>query len=190
MIPNRDRADYVATFRFIEVFLMETTARWVPTTPELEAKVLFGRHVWEFAQIADALGRRTFELRAQMHLTLPPQPEVLDFLNSVASIPSTSERIAALYRVILPAMSERYRQYLSGVDPIMDEPTIRIMERILDGHQRMAREVEGVLDQTPGLRQGSDAFTSQLAAQEKALPRVLRGVRPAESKPVAVEAVS
>ena len=40
-------------------WMMETTARWTPITPEMEAKVMMGRHIWEFAQMADALGKRT-----------------------------------------------------------------------------------------------------------------------------------
>ncbi|KPK05001.1 MAG: hypothetical protein AMS20_07585, partial [Gemmatimonas sp. SG8_28] len=55
----RERADWIATFRFISVNLMETLARWVPNTPEMEVKLLFGRHLWEFAQHADAFGKRT-----------------------------------------------------------------------------------------------------------------------------------
>ena len=50
----REKAEYLATFRWLEVFLMETLARWVPTTPELEVKVLMGRHIWDAAQHADA----------------------------------------------------------------------------------------------------------------------------------------
>ena len=45
----REKAEYLATLRWLEVFLMETLARWVPTTPEMEVKVLFGRHLWDAA---------------------------------------------------------------------------------------------------------------------------------------------
>jgi hypothetical protein len=44
--PSRDRADTIATFRWVSVHLMEMLARWVPSTPELEVKILFGRHIW------------------------------------------------------------------------------------------------------------------------------------------------
>ena len=42
-----DRAAAIATFRFIEVKLMELVATWTPSTPEMEAKVMFGRHIWD-----------------------------------------------------------------------------------------------------------------------------------------------
>ena len=46
----RERADTLGTLRYASVFAMETLARWVPTTADLEAKIVLGRHIWEFAQ--------------------------------------------------------------------------------------------------------------------------------------------
>jgi len=85
----REKAEYLATFRWMEVFLMEMLARWVPTTPEMEVKVLMGRHIWDAAQHADALGKRTFELRAPLHYTLAPLPAYVDKMNELASIEDT-----------------------------------------------------------------------------------------------------
>ena len=50
----QNRSESLATFRFIHVFLMETLARWVPSTPEMEVNVIFGRHIGDLAQKADA----------------------------------------------------------------------------------------------------------------------------------------
>src|SRR5581483_12233555 len=68
----KQRAETIGTFRFIEVRLMETAAYWVPLTPEMEVKVLLGRHIWDFAQHADWLGKRAFELRQAEHYTRRP----------------------------------------------------------------------------------------------------------------------
>ena len=43
-------------------YLQTQLAEWIPTTPEMEVKVLFGRHVWDCARQADAFGKRAFEL--------------------------------------------------------------------------------------------------------------------------------
>jgi hypothetical protein len=66
-----ERARRIATFRFVEVRLMEIGGL-DPTTPEMEVKVLLGRHIWDFAQHADALGKRTLELRERLHHSRPP----------------------------------------------------------------------------------------------------------------------
>ena len=68
------RGTHVATFRWIEVRLMETLAAWTPTTPEMEAKLLFGAHIWDAAQHADILGKRAHELRLPLqHSSRPPR---------------------------------------------------------------------------------------------------------------------
>src|SRR5262245_31925190 len=109
MMTVREKAQQLATFRWLEVFLMETLARWVPTTTEMEVKVLFGRHIWDAAQHADALGRRTFELRAQLHYTVAPQPQYQELMKELAGLTTTAERIHVFYDAVLPRLAVRYR---------------------------------------------------------------------------------
>lgn len=140
----REKAEHLATFRWLEVFLMETLARWVPTTPELEVKVLLGRHIWDAAQHADALGKRTFELRAPLHYTLAPLPLHLGTMNELASVEDTTGRLQAVYDVILPGLAARYQQYLQNSDSLLDEPSFRVIEGILNDYARMQKESEEV----------------------------------------------
>jgi hypothetical protein len=132
-----ERAKIVATFRFIEVRLMEITAAWTPITPEMEVKVMFGRHIWDFAQHADLLGKRTFELRQPEHYTLKPADSYAALIEEMASQTTTAARLAALYDEFLPALADRYRGYLSAVDTLLDYPTVVIVERILADIERM-----------------------------------------------------
>jgi hypothetical protein len=132
-----DRARAIATFRFVEVRLMEITAAWTPTTPEMEVKVMFGRHIWDFAQHADWLGKRTFELRQPEHYTLRPVESYAQLLDEFAAEESTAARLAGLYDVFLPALERRYREYLAATDPLLDQPSVVIIERILHEMQRM-----------------------------------------------------
>jgi hypothetical protein len=140
----REKAEHLATFRWLEVFLMEMLARWVPTTPEMEVKVLMGRHIWDAAQHADALGKRAFELRAPLHYTLTPLPPYLQTMNELASVEDTPGRVQAVYDVILPGLAARYLQYLQNSDSLLDEPSFRVIEGILGNYARMRRESEEV----------------------------------------------
>ena len=45
-------------YRYVEERMMRMLGGWIALTPELEAKLLFGRHVWDCAQHADLWGRR------------------------------------------------------------------------------------------------------------------------------------
>jgi hypothetical protein len=139
-ITVRERADTIGTLRYASVFAMETLARWVPTTPDLEAKILFGRHIWEFAQHADALGKRTHELRAALNYTPAPLPAYGAALELLRGTDGARERVEAFYDAFLPDLERRYRGYLIATDPFLDEPSVRILERVLADLSRMVAE--------------------------------------------------
>jgi len=146
----REKAEHLGTFRWLGVFLMETLARWVPTTPEMEVKVLMGRHIWDAAQHADALGKRTFELRAPLHYTLAPLSPYVEFLKDIASVDDTSGRVQAVYDVLLPALSARYQEYLKGSDSLLDEPSFRVLHGILNDYARMRQESDALREELKG----------------------------------------
>ena len=146
----REKAEYLGTFRWLEVFLMETLARWVPTTPEMEIKVLMGRHIWDAAQHADALGKRTFELRAPLHYTLTPLAPYLEFLKELAPVEDTPSRLQAIYDVLLPALTAKYQEYLNGSDSLLDEPSYRVIHGILSDFTRMRQENEALREEFKG----------------------------------------
>ena len=158
----RERADCVATYRFASVFLMETLARWVPSTPELEVKILMGRHIWEFAQHADAFGRRTHELRAALHYTREPIGEYGAALEMLAAADATGDRIDGFYEVALPDMAARLRSYLERTEAMVDEPSVRILDRVLTDYDRMRTERDVMRSERPDLPTGNARWLDAL----------------------------
>lgn len=136
----KQRANTVGTLRFVSVFLMETLARWIPTTPEMEVKMLLSRQVWRMAQQADRLGRRGRELRAPLHYSRPPQQDFLTALKQLAAISDTIDRIDAFHDVALPALAAAYKSYLAETDHLTDEPTVMICNQALGEIETMRRE--------------------------------------------------
>jgi hypothetical protein len=164
-----ERCNTIATFRRISIWLMETTARWTPITPEMEVKVTLGRHIWEYAQMADALGKRTFELRQPEHYTIPAIDAYEALMKEVAATQGTSERISALYDGMIPGIIQRYTNYLAATDPILDEPSIAIMERIVVDLKRQLKDIETLRNELT-LAEGAGV---SIAAREKAITSVL-----------------
>jgi hypothetical protein len=139
-----DRARAIAMLRYIEVRLMEIVAAWTPTTPEMEVKVMFGRHIFDFAQHADVLGKRTFELRQPAHYTLRAEDDFVARLDALVTKTATAERVAGLYEDLLTRLQQRYRDYIASTDAILDEPSIIIINRILQDLSRQRDEANAV----------------------------------------------
>lgn len=161
------KADTIATFRYVSVFMMETLARWTPLTPQLEVKIMFGRHLWEAAQHADALGQRTAELRAGLHYTRPPVAAYKSVLDEIAALERPTDRVASIYDALIPDLAERYDALLRDADALLDQPSIRIWARILGDLQRLPVErgellADAVIEpQAPGW---ADQLKSRLGA--------------------------
>jgi len=169
----REKADTLATFRFASVHLMETLAQWVPSTPELEVKTLFGRHIWDFAQHADILGKRTAELRAALHYTRPPVEQYRLALDALRTESRTAERLAGMYDVILPDLEERYRRTLDAADRLLDEPSIRVLERILGDFPRWRTDRQAVARERADVAQEDPNWPARLAGQVRAVKELV-----------------
>lgn len=163
-LPVAERARRIGTFRFLEVRLMETAAAWTPTTPEMEAKVMFGRHIWDFAQHADALGRRMVELRQPAQHSVRPAAAYVALLDEVLVLEDTAARLTALYDGLLPGLQQRYESYVSAVDAVMDAPSLVIIDRILLDLRRQRGEAQRLREELK-----LPAAPSVLAAREGAL---------------------
>ena len=166
ILSVKERGQFVATMRYINVWLMETMAGWVPTTPEMEVKLLFGEHLWDAAQHADALGKRTSELRMPLQHSAPPVGDYVDFLDTVSGIEETQQRLAAIYNVLLPALSTHYRRFLEKTDALADAPTVRIIERHLSDIDRMLRSNREMCTELPDLALSDQSWTDALKKRE------------------------
>jgi hypothetical protein len=171
----RQRGDHVATFRWIQVRLMETLARWVPTTPETEVKLAFGAHIWDVAQHADSLGKRTHELRLPPQASLPPSPAYVRFLEELAETTQSDRRVAAFYDCMLPALERRYRDYVARVDPLLDGPTLRIIDHLLVDIARMRTECRALRDEVPGVASTDEAWIERMRYHEAGFPGIVIG---------------
>ncbi|MFN0160561.1 MAG: hypothetical protein ACKVQQ_04975 [Burkholderiales bacterium] len=169
----KERGCHIATFRAVQVYFMEMLASWVPTTAEMEVKLLMGEHIWDCAQHADTLGKRTHELRLPLQHSMAPSAPYDAILKGVRAATATPERVAGFYRCLLPGMSARYRHYLSLTDELMDAPSVRIIERVLADHARMLKQCSAMLRERPELERVDPAWLQSQVQAEAALPAIL-----------------
>lgn len=184
LLTVKQRGQFVATMRYVQVWLMETLAAWVPTTPEMEVKLIFGEHIWDVAQHADALGKRTFELRMPLQHSLRPVDSYAALLAELAAIKPTPQRLATVYDVLLPALATRYRRYLDQTDALLDAPTVRILDRHFADTARMIETAHTLRQNLPELQLAARSWADALQAREAVIGHIVA----APAGAVAVEA--
>jgi hypothetical protein len=123
---------------------MRLLGGWIALTPELDAKLLFGRHVWDCAQHADLWGRRLPELRAPAQQSEPANDGVVAF----SSLVGTDER------------------HLTVTNPVYEPPTRRILARCIEEERRHAAAgahvLQRLLASEPALVPRVQAWESRL----------------------------
>jgi hypothetical protein len=158
----------VRHYRYAEERVMRVMAGWIALTPELPAKLLFGRHVWDCAQHADQWGKRLPELRAPAQVSEPSGPEFVRFLDALEAREAwgeTIERLTGVYRVLKPHLVTAYAAHAARVNPVYEPPTRRILDRCLADERRHIADGEAVLDAlapTPGDRARVTAWEREL----------------------------
>jgi hypothetical protein len=176
MMTVKERGQFVATMRYVEVWLMETLAAWVPTTPEMEVKLLFGEHIWDVAQHADALGKRTFELRMPLQHSLTPAESYVALLTEITAIKSTPQRLAVVYDVMLPALVARYRRYLDKTDTLADAPSVRLLDREIADVARMVEAARALRQDIPALQIAEKGWPLSVQTREAAIETIVAAV--------------
>jgi len=127
-------AKRIRHYRFVEERLMRTMGGWIALTPELSAKLVLGRHVWDCAQHADLWGKRLPELRAPAQRSEPSGEAFVRFMAELASpeaFHQTAERLVGVYRVLKPCLLATYEGHLAQANPVYEPPTRRILERCI-----------------------------------------------------------
>ncbi|MGH7268532.1 MAG: hypothetical protein ACREMB_27245 [Candidatus Rokuibacteriota bacterium] len=159
-------------YRFAEERMMRCLAGWIALTPELPAKLLMGRQVWDCAQHADLWGRRLPELRAPAHVSEPPNDAFVRFMDALESREAwgeTLERLTGVYRVLKPHLTEVYGAHLARANPVYEPPTRRILERCLGDERQHVAEGSRLLESLAD----TEARRARVAAWETELGGML-----------------
>ncbi|HSL51781.1 MAG TPA: hypothetical protein VK878_22160 [Candidatus Deferrimicrobiaceae bacterium] len=143
-----ESAKTVRHYRYAVERMTRILAGWMALTPELSAKLLMGRHVWDNAQHADAWGRRLPELRAAAQVSEPANARLVAFLDAVEAAErpeQTIERVVAIYRVLKPHLLATYEVHLASANAVYEPPTCRILTRCIEDERRHVAAGETIL---------------------------------------------
>jgi hypothetical protein len=132
-------AQLLRNYRYVVERTMRALGGWIALTPELSAKLLMGRHVWDLAQHCDAFGERLPELRSRAQVSEAANSAVAALMDSVEDAEGpdqTVERLVGVYGVLKPHLLATYRDHLAHANPVYEPPTRRILARCIDDEER------------------------------------------------------
>jgi hypothetical protein len=143
-----ESARLCGNYRYAAERMTRILAGWIALTPELSAKLLLGRHVWDNAQHADAWGKRLPELRAHAQQSEPANDAFAAFMDAI-EVPEapgdTVLRLAGIYRVLKPHLLAVYVKHLESANPIYEPPTCRILSRCIEDERRHIEAGETII---------------------------------------------
>jgi len=146
---------------------------WMPLEPSWERKYALGDHVHDDARALTKIKRRLYELRNPSEYPGSPSPELAELLDRMAGADTVQEYLTVAYTEAKPALVGAMRIHLDNLDPVADEPSLRLLTQVVERQERHTRELGGAAG-------GSDADIGVLPVILRAEERELRVLPPLE----------
>ncbi len=149
-----DAAARLGHYAWVETRLFEILGRWVQDVPELEAKLLIASQSHHHAWHAELWGDRLPVLAGidRDELTVAANDHLMAFMHTLAEPATTGEKLAGVYRVLLPHLVAIYGAHLERASTVSEAPTIRALKLVLADETedwRQGQAMVPVLLQTP-----------------------------------------
>jgi hypothetical protein len=106
--------------------------------PRFEVKALLGDHLHDDARAISKLRRRLYELGSDS--TGAPSDELAALLDRAGDA-ATGEYLEIAYGELKPTLIAAIRVHLEHLDPIVDEPSLRLLTRLLHRQDRHVAEL-------------------------------------------------
>jgi hypothetical protein len=133
-----DNVELLKRYNYAKVRLMDIAVKHMNRTPEWEVKGGLSYHVWLDTEHSTMIRKRVSEMREPpLHLDKVPDEQLKTFLDEALHSENTVELIAAVYDVIRPALLAAIKLHLANTNPLVDQPTCRMLEWIVLEEEKM-----------------------------------------------------
>ena len=114
---------------------------WLALEPRLEVKYALGDHLHDDARTVTKVKRRLFELRTPSDYPGAPAGELASLLDRATGATSASDYLGIAYGNLKPRLIAALRIHLAGLDPVVDEPSLRLLTQMLHRQERHVAEL-------------------------------------------------
>src|SRR4051812_17087647 len=122
--------------------LVHLSSGWLPLEPRLETKYLLGDHLHDDARAVTKIKRRLYELRTPSDYPGAPAEELVALLDRADRAGTAAEYVDIAYGELKPTLAAAVRIHLDTLDPIVDEPSLRLLTQILHRQERHMVELQ------------------------------------------------
>src|SRR3954470_17357746 len=120
--------------------LVHLSCGHLPLEPRFDVKSLLGDHLHDDARAVTKTRRRLYELRTPSDYPGAPSPELAALLDR-ANEAGTAEYLDVAYGELKPTLVAAVRIHLEPLDPVVDEPSLRLLTQLLHRQERHVAEL-------------------------------------------------
>jgi hypothetical protein len=121
--------------------LVHLSCGWLPLEPRLDVKFALGDHLHDDARSLTKIKRRLYELRTPSDYPGAPCEELAALLDRASACSSSAEYVELAYGELKPTLAAAFRIHLDNLDPIIDEPSLRLLTQLLHRQERHTVEL-------------------------------------------------
>jgi hypothetical protein len=121
--------------------LVHLTGAWLMLEPRLEVKYALGDHLHDDARAVTDLRRRLEDLRRPADDAGGPADEAAALLDRAARATSAEGYVAVAYDELKPALVAGLQAELDTLDPLVEEPSLRLLTELLHRQERHVVEL-------------------------------------------------
>src|ERR687884_108490 len=121
--------------------LVHLSCGWLALEPRLEVKYTLGDHLHDDARTLSKIRRRLYELRHPSEYPGAPSEELAALLDRANEARTSAEYIEIAYGELKPTLLAAIRIHLANLDPLIDEPSLRLLTQLLHRQERHVIEL-------------------------------------------------
>jgi hypothetical protein len=121
--------------------LVHLSSGWLPLIGEFEVKYRLGEHVHDDARAISRIRRRLYELRHPSDHPGAPGAELAGLLDRLTGAESADRYVELAYGEAKPALGRALAIHLERLDPVTDQPSLPLLEKIAARQERHVAEL-------------------------------------------------
>jgi hypothetical protein len=114
---------------------------WLALEPSFERKYALGDHLHDDARSLSKVRRRLYELRHPSDYPGAPGDELAALLDRLDAADSPGAYAELAYGTVKPALIDAIRVHLDTLDPVTDEPSLRLLRQVAERQERHLAEL-------------------------------------------------